>query len=101
MAKVEKGPLQPPSSAAEGAEAPSRTFSVVAMVANPTGVRKAITYHLGSTLRRAIRRSRPPIPLLPRATASTAGAVRKGPKPATGWGERSRAYKIEGHHEEA
>ncbi len=101
MAKVEKRFVQPPNSMAEGARAPSRTFSAVAVVESPTGNRRAAAYHLSPTFQRTIRRSRPPTPPLPRVTASTASAARKGPKPATGWGERSRAYRIEGHHEKA
>jgi hypothetical protein len=101
MAKVEKRFVQPPNSMEEGTCAPSSTFSVVATTASPTGSRRAAAYHLGPTLQSTIRRSRSPTPLLPRVAASTASAARKGPKPATGWGERSRTYRIEGHHERA
>src|SRR5215210_544897 len=100
-AKVEKRPVQPPRSAAEGAWAPSRTFSAVAARAIPTGSKSATAYHLIPTRQRTIRRSRPPIPLLPWVMASTTSAARKGPKEAMGVGERPKAYRIQGHHESA
>src|SRR5215210_4036293 len=100
-AKVEKRPVQPPISAAEGAWAPSRTFSAVAARAIPTGSKSATAYHLIPTRQRTIRRSRPPIPLLPWVMASTTSAARKGPKEAMGVGERPKAYRIQGHHESA
>src|SRR5918997_2903742 len=100
-AKVEKRPVQPPRSAAEGAWAPSRTFSAVTARAIPTGSKSATAYHLIPTRQRTIRRSRPPIPLLPWVMASTTSAARKGPKEAMGAGERPKAYRIQGHHESA
>src|SRR5215204_4747472 len=93
---------QPPNSPEEGVRAPSKkTFSAAPTAVRPTGSRSATAYQRGPTRQRTIRRNKPPIPVLPRVKASTTSAARKGPKPTMGWGRRSRAYRIEGHHESA
>jgi hypothetical protein len=93
---------QPPSSAEDGAPAPSRkTLDAVATRVTLMGSKSATAYHAGLTRQRTIRRRRPTTPDLPRVNASTASAARKGPKDAMGVGERSIAYRIHPHHERA
>ena len=46
MAKVEKRPVQPPNSAADGAWAPSRTLNAAAARVIATGSKRATAYHL-------------------------------------------------------
>src|SRR5215207_3386712 len=77
------------------------TLNAAAARAIATGSKRATAYHTGAMLQRTIRRSKPTMPVLPLVSASTTSAARKGPKPTMGWGERSRAYRIEGHHESA
>src|SRR5829696_3433918 len=101
MKNVEKRLVQPPNSTDEGAWAPNRTLNTAAVRAIATGSKRATAYHLSPTRHRTIRRSNPTTPDLPRVIASTTIAARKGPKPTMGWGRRSRAYRIEGHHESA
>src|SRR5919112_5057404 len=101
MKNVEKRLVQPPNSTGEGVWAPNRTLNTAAARAIATGSKSATAYHTGATRQRIIRRSNPTIPVLPWVIPSTTSAARKGPKPTIGWGERSRAYRIEGHHERA
>src|SRR5687768_8668238 len=101
MKNVEKRLVQPPSSTEEGAWAPNRTLNTAAVRAIATGSKRATAYHRNPTRQRTVRCSNPPTPVLPRVIASTTSAARKGPKPAIGEGERSRAYRIQGHHERA
>src|SRR5688500_1083619 len=101
MKNVEKSPVQPPNSTDEGGWAPNRTLITAAARLIATGSKRATAYHLSPTRQRTIRRSTPTTPVLPLVRASTTSAARKGPKPTIGWGRRSRAYRIEGHHERA
>src|SRR5215218_2418642 len=93
---------QPPNSAAEEVGwAPSRrTLIATAVRVTTTGSRSATAYHRSPTRQRTIRRSNPSTPLSPSVTASTKNAARKG-KPTIGVGERSKEYRIQGHHERA
>src|SRR5215216_1472835 len=93
---------QPPNSAAEEVGwAPSKkTLIATAVRVITTGSRSATAYQRSPTRQRTIRRSNPSTPLLPSVTASTKNAARKG-KPTIGVGERSKEYRIQGHHESA
>src|SRR5215211_1341271 len=94
---------QPPTSAAaEIRWAPSRkTLSAAAVRVTPIGRPSGAAYHCNPTRQRTIRRSNPTTPVLPRVRASTTSAARKGPKPTIGVGNRSKEYRIQGHHDRA
>src|SRR5215217_1414907 len=94
---------KPPNPAAEEEGwAPSRkTLIAAALRATPTGSRSAAAYQRSPTRQRTIRRSKSTTPVFPRVIASTRSAATKGPKPTMGRGKRSKAYRIEGHHESA
>src|SRR5829696_9257479 len=95
--------VQPPNSAAEEEGwAPSRKTLIAAAVrVTPIGRPSAAAYHCTPTRQRTIRRSNPTTPVLPRVRASTTSAARKGPKPTIGVGNRSKEYRIQGHHDRA
>src|SRR3712207_2176790 len=101
MAKVEKRPVQPPNSAVDGAWAPNRTLNAAAASVIDTGSKRATAYHPNPTRHCTIRRSNRTILVFPLVMASMRTAARKGPKPAMGVGTRSKAYRIQGHHESA
>src|SRR5215207_11173593 len=92
---------QAPSSADEGGLAPSRTLSPVAPRAIATGSNSAAAYHSGATRQRTIRRTRIITAALPPVSARTTTAAKKGPKPTMGLGESPKAYRGQGHYENA